>query len=78
MSSRQKKLLLWSGVLMVLALVAQRIPMGHKASITVGLVEVLLAIGTGIAFGIAVDDKDQRSEVRGQRSEVRGQASEPD
>ena len=58
MSSRQKKLLLWSGVLMVLALVAQRIPMGHKASITVGLVEVLFAIGTGIAFGIAVDDKE--------------------
>ena len=76
MSSRQKKLLLWSGVLMVLALVAQRIPMGHKASITVGLFEVLLAIGTGIAFGFAVDDKDQRSEIRGQKSEIRSQSSD--
>ena len=43
---------------MALALVAQRIQMGHAAAITVGLVEVLLAIATGIAFGIAVSDKE--------------------
>ena len=58
MSNRQKKLLMWSGVLMVLALVAQRIPMGHKAAIATGLVEVLFAIATGIAFGIAACDKE--------------------
>ena len=43
---------------MVLALVAQRIPMGHKAAIATGLVEVLFAIATGIAFGIAACDKE--------------------
>jgi hypothetical protein len=58
MSNRQKKLLLWSGVLMALALVAQRIQVGHTAAITIGLVEVLLAIATGIAFGIAVSDRE--------------------
>ena len=59
MSHRQKKLLLWSGALMALALVAQRIQMGHKAAVTVGLVEVLLAIATGIAFGISVSEKEE-------------------
>ena len=42
---------------MALALVAQRIPMGHKAAITIGLLEVLFAIATGIAFGIAAGDR---------------------
>ena len=59
MSNRQKKLLWWSVALMALALIAQRVPMGHKAATTIGLVEVLLAIGTGIAFGIAVSDREQ-------------------
>ena len=58
MSKRQKKLLLWSGVLMALALVAQRIQMGQTAAVTIGLVEVVLAIAMGIAFGIAVSDKE--------------------
>jgi hypothetical protein len=59
MSTRQKLLLLWSGVLMALALVAQRIQMGHRAAITIGLIEVLLAIGTGIAFGISVSERER-------------------
>ena len=59
MSNRQKKLLLWGGVLMALALVAQRVPMGHSAAMTIGLVEVLLAIAMGIAFGIAVSDRER-------------------
>jgi len=58
MSNRLKKLLLWSGVLMALALVAQRVPMGHRTAMTIGLVEVLSAIAMGIAFGIAVSDKE--------------------
>ena len=59
MSNRQKKLLLCSGILMALALVAQRVPMGHTAAITIGLVEVLLATAMGIAFGIAVSDRER-------------------
>jgi hypothetical protein len=58
MSNRQKLLLLWSAILMALALVAQRIPMGPRAAITIGLVEVLLAIVTGIAFGISVSERE--------------------
>ena len=57
MSNRQTKLLVWSGVLLALALVAQRVPMSHKAATTIGLVEVLFAIATGIAFGIAGKDR---------------------
>ena len=59
MSNRQKKLLLCSGVLMALALVAQRVPMGHSAAITIGLVEVLLATAIGIAFGLSVSERER-------------------
>ena len=44
---------------MALALVAQRIQVGQTAAVTIGLVEVVLAIATGIAFGIAVSDKEE-------------------
>ena len=59
MSKRQKQLVVWSAGLMIIALAAQRIQMGHSVAIAVGLIEVLLAIATGIAFGLTVSRSDQ-------------------
>jgi hypothetical protein len=36
--------------------------MGEKSSIIVGLIEVLIAIGIGVAFGLAKKKDDARSE----------------
>jgi hypothetical protein len=54
MSRRLKKLLWWSAGLIVIALILQRIQMDHRLTIVVGVIEVLLAVGTGIAFGVTV------------------------
>lgn len=59
MSKTLKKLLWWSAGLMVIALIVQRIQMEHRVTIVVGLAEVLLAVGTGIAFGLTVAKSDQ-------------------
>ena len=47
---------------MVIALIVQRIQMNNRLTIIVGLAEVLLAVGTGIAFGVVVARSDPRSE----------------
>jgi hypothetical protein len=39
---------------MLIAFALQRVGMGQRAAIAVGVIEVLLAIGTGIAFGLEV------------------------
>ncbi|HWC77565.1 MAG TPA: hypothetical protein VG778_08880 [Blastocatellia bacterium] len=54
MPKPQKRLLIWSSALMLIAFALQRVGMGQRAAIAVGVIEVLLAIGTGIAFGLEV------------------------
>ena len=41
----------WSAFLIILALVAKNIPMSKSVAQLVGVIELLLAIATGIAFG---------------------------
>jgi len=54
MSKPLKRLLWLSAGLMVLALIVQRVQMEHRVAIVVGLIEMVLAVGTGIAFGLTV------------------------
>lgn len=53
MSKPLKKLLWWSAGLMIMALIVQRIQMEHRLTLVVGLVEMVLAVATGIALGLA-------------------------
>jgi hypothetical protein len=62
MSYTQKLLLVLSGALLLGAEIVKRRPMGEKSSIIVGLIEVLIAIGIGVAFGLAKKKDDARSE----------------
>lgn len=59
MSSQQKKLLLCGGCLILIALGIQRLQMSQKMAVVVGLVEVLLAVVTGVAFGITVSKSEE-------------------
>jgi len=49
----QKALLVWSVAFCILAESAKYFRFGGKAATRIGLIEVLLAILTGIAFGVS-------------------------
>ena len=57
LSKAQKHLLIWSGALLVLAEIIKRVPMGAKTTMMVGLIELILAIRAGIAFGFAASKR---------------------
>jgi ABC-type dipeptide/oligopeptide/nickel transport system permease subunit len=57
LSKAQKHLLIWSGGLLVLAEIIKRVPMGQKTTMTVGFIELILAIFAGIAFGFAASKR---------------------
>lgn len=53
LSKAQKGLLAWSAGFLLLAEAVKRVRIEGRAATIVGLVELLLAIATGIAFGWA-------------------------
>jgi len=57
MSKLQKWLLAWSIVGLALAEWVKHLPMGTRTTTIVGGVELILAIATGIAFGISTVNK---------------------
>ena len=57
MSKLQKWLLGWSVIGLGLAEWIKRVPMGTRTTTIVGGVELVLAIATGIAFGISTVKK---------------------
>ena len=60
MSKWLKFLMGWSVVALAVAEYVRRLHMSDKAQIAVGGAEVLLAIATGIAFGVATIGKNSR------------------
>lgn len=59
LSKAQKWLLVGSGALLVLAVVIRRVPMSEKMTMAVGLIELILAIAAGIAFGFAASKRNE-------------------
>jgi hypothetical protein len=53
LSRMQKALLVWSVAFCILAESAKYLSFDVKAAARIGLIEVLLAIATGIAFGVS-------------------------
>jgi hypothetical protein len=53
LSRMQKALLVWSAAFFILAESAKYLRFEGKAAAGIGLIEVLLAIATGIAFGVS-------------------------
>ena len=53
LSKTQKALLVWSVAFFILAELAKYLRFEGKAATRIGLIEVLLAIATGIAFGVS-------------------------
>ena len=53
LSKTQKALLAWSAGFLILAEGAKRMRIEGRAATIVGLIELLLAIATGVAFGWA-------------------------
>jgi hypothetical protein len=53
LSKAQKLLLAWSICFIIAAEVVKHMIVSQKAATIIGLVEVVLAIATGIAFGVA-------------------------
>lgn len=53
LSKAQKLLLAWSVCFILAAEVVKRMEVSQKAATVIGLIEVVLAIATGIAFGVA-------------------------
>jgi hypothetical protein len=59
LSKSQKALLIWSVAFFILAEMAKYLPIEGKTATRVGLIEVLLAIVTGIAFGVSASLKKE-------------------
>ena len=59
LSKTQKGLLAWTTGFIALAEVVKRMQVEGRAATIVGLVELMLAIGTGIAFGFAAMAKNE-------------------
>jgi len=59
LSKTQKALLVWSAAFFLLAELAKHLPIEGKTATRVGLIEVLLAIITGIAFGVSASVKKE-------------------
>ena len=62
MSKTQKLLLVLSVAFLVAAEIIKRLPLSEKATLIVGLVEILVAIAIGFAFGITRNQGEGRSE----------------
>ncbi|HJQ69981.1 MAG TPA: hypothetical protein VKA70_13470 [Blastocatellia bacterium] len=58
LSKAQKWLLVGCGALLVAAEIIKRVPMSAKATMAVGLTEMLLAIAAGVAFGFVATRRD--------------------
>ncbi|MFP5263313.1 MAG: hypothetical protein ACLGJB_15535 [Blastocatellia bacterium] len=58
LSRAQKALLAWSTAFLVLAEVIKYLNVRGRAATAIGLAEVLLAIATGVAFGVAASRKE--------------------
>ncbi|HEX8186158.1 MAG TPA: hypothetical protein VF747_15450 [Blastocatellia bacterium] len=58
-STRQKALLVWSVAFCVLAELAKYLHPEGRTATRIGLIEVLLAIATGIAFGVSASIKKE-------------------
>jgi hypothetical protein len=61
MSQTHKLLLLLSVALLVGAEIIKRRPVSEKATFIIGLVEVIIAIGIGIAFGLTKKRDEEQS-----------------
>jgi len=59
LSKTQKALLIWSVAFFVLAELAKYLRPEGKIAIRLGLIELLLAIATGIAFGVSASLKKE-------------------
>jgi hypothetical protein len=59
LSKAQKGLLAWSTAFLVLAEVIKYFNVQGRAATAIGLVEVVLAIATGVAFGVAASRGEQ-------------------
>jgi hypothetical protein len=59
LSKSQKALLIWSTAFLILAQLIKYLNIQGKAATRIGLVEVLLAIATGIAFGVAASARKE-------------------
>jgi hypothetical protein len=59
LSKAQKALLVWSTAFLVLAHLITYLNIKGKAATRIGLVELLLAIATGIAFGVAASARKE-------------------
>ncbi len=57
LSRAQKVLLAWSAVFLILAEVVKLLHIEGKAATRIGLVEVVVAMLTGIAFGVTASVK---------------------
>ncbi len=62
MSKTQKLLLVLSVAFLVAAEIIKRLPLSEKATLIVGLIEILVAIAVGFAFGITRNQDEGRSE----------------
>lgn len=56
-SRTQRWLLAWSALALTAAFIVKQIEMDERTAVIVGAVEVLLAIATGIAFGLSVSTR---------------------
>ncbi|HVG18719.1 MAG TPA: hypothetical protein VNI02_06670 [Blastocatellia bacterium] len=59
LSKTQKALLAWSTAFLILAQVIKYLGVEGKAATRIGLIEVMLAIATGIAFGVAASSRNE-------------------
>jgi hypothetical protein len=59
LSKSQKALLIWSTAFLVLAQLIKYLNIQGRSATRIGLVEVLLAIATGIAFGVAASARKE-------------------
>jgi hypothetical protein len=58
-STSQKWLLGWTGVFILGAALLKQVQLSETTSVALGLVELLLAIATGVAFGLAVSRQNR-------------------
>ena len=59
LSKAQKGLLAWTAGFIALAEIVKGMHVEGRAATLVGLIELVLAIGTGIAFGVAAMAKNE-------------------
>lgn len=59
LSKAQKALLAWTAGFIALAEIVKGMHVEGRAATLVGLIELVLAIGTGIAFGVAAMAKNE-------------------